>query len=202
MTDLLRQNGQTEEGAPEPRRWSREAYIRMAELGLIGPDERVELIDGEILQMSPQKNLHVAATTLAADSCRRLFSSGYWVRVQATLSIVDCMPEPDVAVVAGEMAAHGEDYPEAAVLVIEVSDTTLPYDRGRKASLYAAAGIPDYWIVNLVDGMLEVRRSPVEVPSAPFGCEYSTVTLLRRSETVAPLEAPAATLTVESLFPG
>jgi Uma2 family endonuclease len=191
-------------GAPEDarRKWSREEYLRLAKTGVLRPDERVELIGGEILLMSPQRNRHVAAVNRATKICERCFPQGFWVRVQASLAIPgeDSMPEPDVAVVPGEIDEHTEDYPTGAVLVIEASDTTLALDRGRKASLYASAGIPDYWLQNLVEGWLEVRRNPIPSPAAPFGWEYGSVTVYRRGESVAPLAAPECCVPVEELL--
>jgi Uma2 family endonuclease len=110
-------------------------------------------------------------------------------------------PEPDVAVVPGPRARYATQHPRTAVLVVEVSDTTLAYDRTHKASLYAAAGIEDYWIINLVDGQVEVRRDPVPDPIQPHGHTYATLTVLRPPASVAPLAAPGAGLAIADLLP-
>jgi Uma2 family endonuclease len=190
-------------GEPAPRRWTRAEYLRLTEAGILGPDERVELLGGEIFRMAAQKNRHAAAVTLAARECNRCFPAGHWVRVQATLAVGGeySMPEPDVAVILGEIRDHPEDYPDSALLVIEASETTLAYDRGRKAGLYASAGIADYWVQNLAEGTLEVRRDPAPKAGTPFGWEYADVSVFRKGETVTPLAAPGCEIPVGDLLP-
>ncbi len=86
-------------------------------------------------------------------------------------------------------------------MVVEVSDSSLNYDRTRKAPLYAAAAIAEYWIVNLEDGELEIYRDPQPDPTATFGFRYFTTTVLRRGDSVTPLAAPRATIAVSDLLP-
>ena len=112
------------------------------------------------------------------------------------------MPEPDAAVVPGgprDYATTG--HPTTALLIVEVSDTTLSYDRGCKASLYARAKIADYWIVNLVHGRLEVRRNPVPDVSERYGWRYQDVLLLAPPDRIAPLAAPKKHIAVADLLP-
>src|SRR6266853_670905 len=138
---------------PKTRRWSRAEYTMMAELGLFD-GQRVELVDGEIMQMPPQKNWHFVTIKLVEEALESAFGPGYWVRTQGPINLgATSEPEPDIAVVAGKPRDY-RAHPNAALLVVEVSDTTLAYDRGRKASLYASASIADYWIVNLIDRQL------------------------------------------------
>ena len=185
-----------------PRRWTRAEFLRMVEVGIIQPDERVELIEGEIEQMPAQLNRHVAGVTLANRVFTHCFSEGYWVRVQATLALGDAsLPDPDIAVVEGDMVQHSQAYPESAVLVVEISDSTLRRDQGRKSSLYAKNSIPDYWVVNLVDHCLEVRRKPLERPEAPFGWDYGSVTIYRAGESVAPLAGTGHPVAMDELLP-
>ena len=104
------------------------------------------------------------------------------------------------------MAGNPRDYlgtghPKTALLVIEVSDTTLPFDRNRKASLYAAAGIADYWIINLMDRQLEVLRQPIADASAPHGLTYGQTQILKSGEAIAPLAAPTSQIAVTDLLP-
>jgi Uma2 family endonuclease len=87
------------------------------------------------------------------------------------------------------------------VLIVEVADSTLRFDRNAKASLYARAGIEDYWVVNLVDQVLEVRRDPVPAPNARYGHRYSTTIMLHGGEHVTPLAAPHATIPASDLLP-
>ena len=98
-------------------------------------------------------------------------------------------------------AAEGNDLESSDRVIVEVSDTTLSHDCNRKASLYAAARIQDYWIVNLVDRLLEVYRAPVSDPCQPFRLSYSQRTNLSTGDTVSPLALPQAQIAVADLFP-
>jgi Uma2 family endonuclease len=181
-----------------PRRWTREEYYRAAKAGVFGPEERLELLDGEILQkMSAQLGFHAGAVAAAVQILSRLFGSGYHVRPQLPLILGDqSEPEPDVVVVAGSPFDYLPEHPHATDvrLVVEVSDTTLRFDRGRKQAAYARSGISDYWIVNLPQRQLEVYRDP-------SGSRYRTVLLYREDETASPLAAPHATVRVAELLP-
>jgi len=149
--------------AIELRRWKREEYDKMAAAGVFAPGERVELIDGEILRMTPQGAAHFTAIRLAEEALRRAFGPGFDVRVQAPLALdEDSEPEPDVAVVRGSPRDYSETHPTTAVLLVEVADSTPEYDRQRKGHIYARAGIRDYWIVNLVDRCIEIYRDPIQ----------------------------------------
>jgi len=102
------------------------------------------------------------------------------------------------------MERHSEqpgDVPRRCRWTSEASNTTVALDRTLKASLYAKAGVPDYWILNLVSGTLEVRRAPAESPGSPFGSDYSSVTILRRGEAISPLAAPHCAVSVDELLP-
>ena len=183
--------------AVQTYRWTREAFEKLAEVGLIDPDARLELIDGEILQkMSPQSSRHATAVLLVAEALRSVFASpAYTVRVQLPLALGPYSePEPDVAVVEGTPRRYREAHPSTAVLVVEVADASLAFDRTRKAALYARAGIPDYWIVNLLDGVLEVHRQPE-------GDTYRERLVLPSQERVRPLARPEVEIAVAELLP-
>src|SRR5215831_13575418 len=140
---------------------SRHEYAKMIRAGVIGEDERLELIGGRIVAMSPEGALHAGAIDLCAEALRRVFAAGYTVRIQHPLAVdPDDEPEPDIAVVGGSPRDHLVDHPHEAVLVLEVAESSLEYDRGEKARLYARADVTDYWIVNLIDRRLEVHRDP------------------------------------------
>jgi Uma2 family endonuclease len=109
-------------------------------------------------------------------------------------------PEPDVVVVRGRLRDFRE-HPSSPVLIVEVADSSLRLDRVRKGALYARAGIADYWVLNLVDEVLEVYRDPVREPSRGDGWKYSTVRLLERDATISPPAAPRARIRVASLLP-
>jgi Uma2 family endonuclease len=178
------------------RRWTREEYDRLVDLGFF-QDERLELLDGEIITMTPQKGAHSVAVGKGQRALQAAFGDGVWVRPQLPLA-VDAVsePEPDLAVVPGEP----DDYPEqpsSAVLVVEVADTTLRYDRQRKASVYARGGITDYWIVNLIDRVVEVYREPVQ---GDDGWYYRLIRAYTPGEIVAPLGTTAG-VAVADLLP-
>ena len=186
----------------ELRRWTRVEYERMIDAGVFEADERAELIGGEIVVMTPQKSLHATGVRLAQDTLSAAFGVGHDVRAQLPLALdPDSEPEPDVAVVSGSPRDYRYAHPTTALLVVEVSDTTLGLDRERKSGLYARAGIAEYWIVNLVDGILEVHRDPDSAPEAQCGWAYRTVQPLRAVDTVSPLAAPAARIRVGDLLP-
>jgi Uma2 family endonuclease len=185
---------------PDKRRWSRDEYYRMAELGWFD-GQRVELIDGDVMVQSPQKFGHYAAVDRVAEALRDVFGPGFWVRQQAPMGFgAFSEPEPDVSVVAGRREDY-TDHPTTAALVVEVSDTTLPYDRNRKASLYAAAGVADYWIVNLVDLRVEVYRQPGPDGSQPYGAGYADRQVLLPPAAAAPLAVPGGSVAVARLLP-
>ncbi len=176
-------------------RWTREEYERMAAAGCFGPSQRVELIEGVVYDMPPQSPFHASAVTGAYETLRPVFSTGYTLRVQMPLTLDEISaPEPDVAVVVGSRHDYQITHPRTAVLVVEIADASLPHDRNRKALLYARAGIPEYWIVDLARRGLEVYREP----SAEG---YSSRTVLRAGATVSPLARLEAKIAVTSLLP-
>jgi Uma2 family endonuclease len=173
---------------PRTRRWTKDEYYRMAELGWF-EGERVELVLGEIIVMTPQNFAHVVATLKACKALEGVFGQDAWVRTQMPLDLgAYSNPEPDVSVVSGRLEDYSE-HPKSALLVVEVSDTTLAYDRLKKARMHADAGILEYWIINLVDHRLEVHRDPVPGGSGATEGLYQTVFSLTASDLVSPLAA-------------
>lgn len=171
---------------PQVKFWTRDDYCRMAEAGLFA-GQRVELIEGEILMMSPMNPAHAAALQLVARALEHAFGHGHCVRVQLPLDIdASSAPEPDIAVVPGAPRDY-RSHPTTALLVVEVSDTTLNFDRTRKRELYARAGIPEYWIVNLLNCCVEVHRSPAAGSYAHTASYDSTATLTALSASQAPI---------------
>jgi Uma2 family endonuclease len=183
------------------RRWTKEEYYRLGELGFFH-GQRVELIEGELMVQSPQGPLHFNDVDRVFRLLDREFGAGYWVRAQGPLDLGQhTEPEPDVCVVPGSSADYVQAHPTTAVLIVEVSDSTLRYDRGRKASLYARAGIQDYWIVNLVDRQIEVYRDPVPDPTQHYGYRYSNQSVIAPPGTITPLALPAVAIPVADLLP-
>ncbi len=176
-------------------RLSRVEYDRAVEAGAFELDARLELIDGELSTMTPEGVSHTTGMNLAADRLRRVFDSGFHVRVQNPLAVDDYSePEPDVAVVRGAIRDYDKGHPTSAVLVVEVSNESLRYDRTVKQHLYARCGIPEYWILALPEARLEVYRDPAEDG-------YRSVTNHRAGDTVAPLAHPDVRILVDDLLP-
>jgi Uma2 family endonuclease len=171
--------------------------------GVYGPEERLELIEGEVIEkVTPQESPHATGVRLSDRAMNRIFVEGYDVRTQLPLVFGPRnKPEPDVAVVTGEIRDYSRAHPTTAVLIIEVSDTTLRYDRMTKAGLYARAGIADYWILNLVDRVLEVHREPAAMTDMPLGHGYRSVLRYTPSDSIAPLVAPQSLIAVADLLP-
>jgi Uma2 family endonuclease len=181
--------------AIEMRRWTRDEYDRMIAAGLFAPGERVELIDGEILQVAPQGSFHATAVQLAGDALRVAFGCGFHVRTQLPLAFDPASePEPDVAVVPGVPRDYREAHPTNALLVVEIADATLVHDRQRKGSLYARAGIREYWIVNLVDRCVEVYRDPLQA-------RYGSSRRCLPGDHITPLAAPESKISVADILP-
>lgn len=145
----------------KPRKWTRREYERLIESGVFHEDERLELIEGEILEMTPQNPRHAATVTLVYEALEDVLVPGYSLRGQLPLALgEDSEPEPDIAVVEGGPREYLQSHPRTAGLVVEVADSSLPFDRGRKLSLYARNGIAELWIVNVAAGHVEVHRQP------------------------------------------
>ena len=179
----------------ETYRWSRDAYDRAVDAGVFGPEDRIELIDGEIVAMTPQGSRHAAVSVAAGKVLERAFGGGCHLRTQMPLAIADdSEPEPDLAIVEGDARDYLDAHPTTAQLVVEVSDDSLRRDLTVKQQLYARYGIREYWIVALPDTRLEVHREPSE-------SGYGTVTIHRRGDTVAPLARPGTPIPVEDLLP-
>lgn len=185
---------------PTPYRFTKAEYYRMGDAGLFR-DRRVELMGGEIIDMSPIGPMHAAAVILARQTLDRALV-GFHCRDQQPIDAADdSEPQPDLAVVAGGPREYTAAHPSKPVLIVEVSDWSLRYDRGIKGSRYAASGIAEYWIINLPDKKLEVRRDPQPEPSERFGHHYATVQSLSISEAVQPPVMPTVSIAVMDLIP-
>jgi Uma2 family endonuclease len=150
----------------------------------------------------PQGSRHAVAIELALRALQRAFGPAWRVRVQLPVALeAESEPEPDLSVVAGDPRDSSLSHPARPVLIVEVAETSLTFDREHKGSLYARAGVMDYWIVNLVDGELEVYRDPVAAPLAPFGWQYGPRQALIATGTIAALAVPSAGISVADLLP-
>ncbi len=134
---------------------------------------------------------------------RRLSGQSCYIRVQNPLRLRDSEPYPDIAIVPGKPSDYRQQHPTTALLVIEIADTSLEYDRTEKMSLYAAAGIPEYWIVNLVERCLEVYREPIApAEGTAFNARYRALRYYSLEEVVRPLFEPSLEIPVKALFEG
>jgi Uma2 family endonuclease len=184
------------------RRFKRVEYERLAELGFFQPGERLELLDGLLVVREPQSSPDATAIRLTVLALRAAFGSGWLVDTQLPVALDDdSEPEPDIAVVAGEARDYVRAHPSRPVLIVEVARSGLAVDRRVKLNLYARAGITDYWIVNLVDRIVEVYRQPVASASAPYGWRYASVVIARGSDAITPLASPHARVAVADLLP-
>jgi Uma2 family endonuclease len=177
------------------RRFTREEYHRMAEVGILRPKDRVELIRGEIVEMSPIGKRHkVDVDSLTMFLASRLVDRAI-VRVQSSIVLGDdTEPEPDLVLLRPrpnyrEVDATAED----VLLLIEVAESSLPYDRTTKLRLYAESGIAEYWIVDSVARAVEVHRTP-------RGGAYEDVRRLTGDATVSPLAFPDVALPLAKIF--
>ena len=190
------------EGDVQIRRWKRTEYEQLVEKGIFAPGERIELIDGLLMVAEPQSSSHFTAVSLAQRALARAFGEGWHVRAQGPIALDDTSePEPDLAVVRGDLRDYTNTHPADPVLVVEVSLTSLEFDRVHKSSLYARAGRPEYWIVNLVDRVVEVRRAPASSLPAPYGWDYTMVETLRPGQHASPLAVSGARIAVVDLLP-
>lgn len=185
----------------QPRRFSVEEYARMGEAGIFAPGERVELIEGEILAVSPQNRKHARRIAKLTSLFVRLFGENHEIRVQLPLTLGKFSePEPDFAIVSLQESDEAERHPGGAALVLEIAESSLSFNRNEKASVYAKAGIQDYWVLNLLNRRLEVRRTPRELPGSAYGWDYANLSLLAAEQTVSPLGFPAVQITVAELL--
>ena len=183
--------------APVDTRCTCDEYLALVEAGVLRPDDRVELLDGVIVSMAPQNPPHASGTTLGYEALREAIGKRAVIRIQLPLVLAPfSMPEPDVAVVRGNVSDYFDAHPTSALLVVEIADSSLAQDRLTKARIYAAAGIPEYWVLNLRDGCVEVFRAP-----DPATRRYAEVTTAHPGDRLEIVAVPGATVAVEDLLP-
>ena len=183
------------------RRWKRIEYDRLVDLGVF-EGEPLELIAGQLIVAEPKGAYHSSAVSSAEYALRAGLPSGWIVRTQQPVSLDDeSEPEPDLAVVPGRPGDYRHAHPARPALAVEVSDSSLHFDRQQKGSLYARAGIEDYWIVNLVDRVLEIYRDPGPDPSAVYGWRYQSVTTLTPPACAVPFAFASSRIVVADLLP-
>lgn len=181
-------------------RFTLDEYDRLVNAAVLAPDRRIELVFGELHEMSPIGDAHQDAVDALVNDWVMVQSTAelrarMTVRVQSPIRLPgqQSSPSPDMSWIARRPSTDMERGSDEVFLVIEVADTSLDYDRGVKAELYAEASIPDYWIVNLVDDCVEIYRDPK-------GGHYQTLTTFRAGDDVRPLLFPDCLLRVGLLF--
>jgi Uma2 family endonuclease len=179
------------------RRFTVGEYYRMAEAGILGPDERVELIEGEIVTMAAIGSRHSAAVMRLNHLFSRELGDRVLVLVQAPVRLSDLSePEPDVALLRPRADHYASAHPGPAdvLLLVEVAEATVAFDRGTKLRLYASAEIPEYWIVDITDDRVEVYRKP-------DAAGYREIHRLRRDDTLYPAAFPELEIAVAAILP-
>jgi Uma2 family endonuclease len=184
------------------RRFTVSEYHRMIDAGILYEGERAELIDGVIIQQMPQKSTHSAVINQMTRQFYQLVpKEEALLRVQTPIILTNnTEPEPDLAMVKPRVDVYVKAHPSSAdvLLLVEVSDTTLEYDQEIKLPRYAASGIPDVWIVNLVDDRIEVYRDPITLPD---GMDiYQTRTDLVKGDTLISHALPSLKIAVDEIL--
>jgi Uma2 family endonuclease len=188
----------TVESIPETllKRWTVDDYHRMIASGVLTSDDRVELLDGQVIEMVPQDPPHASTTDEGSDYLKALFAGRAKVRAQLPVTLSDYSePEPDIAVVRIDNNRYRDRHPSPAdiFLLIEIADATLKRDRTHKAKLYAQAKVPEYWIVNVNQSQLIVFRDPQD------GI-YQSEAVLTITDQIASLAFPEVMIKLQSLF--
>lgn len=182
-----------------PFRFTREQYHEMGVRGFFD-GKRVELIFGEVVEMSPINWPHVVGCRKTAELLERIFAGVAWVGRADPVNLTHSDPQPDVAVFVGKFEDY-TDHPTTALLIVEVADTTLAQDTTTKAELYATANIADYWVLDVTNRELHVFRDPVPLPAGLGATAYRTHLTLGPADRVSPLAAPNASILVGELLP-
>ena len=179
------------------RRFSVQEYHQMADMGIFQPTERLELIDGQIVTMSPQNPPHASTTARAGDYLRELIAGLAKIRSQLPVQLHDFSePEPDIAIVRSDRRDYADRHPTLSdiFLIVEVSDATLDFDIGEKKLDYARSGIADYWVIDINGERLFVFRNPA------FS-QYQTEMTLGLDAIISPLAFPSLEVLVARFFP-
>lgn len=184
------------------RKFTIDEYHQLVDLGFFSENERIELIRGEIIEMAPKRTPHSVCNSLLWKQLYELIGKQAEIRVQEPIALsANSEPEPDVVIAKNKadnyLSAH--PYVEDIILVIEISDSTLKYDRETKLTLYAEAGINNYWIVNLVDSRLEVYSSPFSDNKDRF--DYRNKSIILSNEEITIPDFIESTLKLSKIFP-
>lgn len=180
----------------QKRYFNVDEYYRMAEVGLLSPDDRVELIEGEIVEMSPIGCTHAGTVDRSSTFLMRKVGDAVQVRVQNPIRLNDFSePQPDLTLLRPREDFYANSHPTASdvLVVIEVADTSVNYDRNVKLPLYARAGIPEAWLMVLPKDVIEVHTQPKDG-------KYQKVQRLKRGKTLISPAIPTFSCKVEDLL--
>jgi Uma2 family endonuclease len=182
--------------APTTWHWTRETYHQAVGMGLFGVSPKIELIRGVIYLKTPMSRPHATAVSKSQNIITHTMGEGYYILCQLPIGLsTDGEPEPDITITRGAPDDYTEHPTEHDVLlVMEISDSTLTFDRGLKSEVYAEAGIAEYWILDINARTLEVRREP-------HGTIYRSTHLYDNTQRVAPLTKPGVQISVAALLP-
>ncbi len=171
-------------------------YLALGAAGILAKEERVELLDGVIIQMAPIGNRHLMSVDWLSDLLRELIGRRAMVRVQGSIQLDDASaPEPDIAVIRRRSINDvGPTLPSDVYLLVEVADSSLEFDLGEKLARYAAAGIPEVWVANLRGGELVVNTEPQ-------GAVYTDVRVIPLGGRVSPQAFPDVALELADFIP-
>ncbi len=182
---------------PGVRLFTVEEYHQMTEIGVLHPDERVELIEGQIISMAAKGAVHVVTVSLAARLLQQVLGEAVLIRTQDPIWLHSgAEPEPDIAVVQGSLLDYSDHHPTPSetYLIIEVADSTLKFDCETKARSYAQAGIEDYWVLDVNNRQLFVFRQPV-------AAQYQDLTIYSEVDSLAPLKFPEQIVSIAQMLP-
>ncbi|HMO26249.1 MAG TPA: Uma2 family endonuclease [Tepidisphaeraceae bacterium] len=186
---------------PRPHRMTVFEYEQLVSTGAL-EGQRVELLDGEMIDMPPMSIPHAGLIMVACSVLGRVIPEGYCIRSQSPFRVPGrSLPEPDVAVVPGRAEDYVTKQATQAALTIEICISTEPIDRGVKPFLYAAAAVPEYWLIHVRGRTIEVFRSPMPDSTSATGYSYGEVKMIGLDGVIQPLFNPAATIRVNELLP-
>jgi Uma2 family endonuclease len=187
----------TTEAAFTLRKWTVKEYHKLGEMGFFHPEERVELLSGNIIKMSAKGTAHTSATRRTASVLHNLLGNQAAVYNKDPIALDDnSEPEPDIAVVRIDPFDYATHHPTPSevYLIIEVADSSLTFDREIKAKIYARSGIADYWVLNVGDRQLHVFREPTENG-------YQSEVILAETASISPIEFPAFNIAIQAMLP-
>ncbi|MEG4104590.1 Uma2 family endonuclease [Microcoleus sp. S13_C5] len=179
------------------RKWTVKEYHKLGELGFFHPEERVELLSGNIIKMSAKGTAHTSALGRTDRLLQYIFRNLAWVRMQDPIALDDnSEPEPDIAVVRIDPFDYATHHPTPSevYLIIEVADSSLTFDREIKAKAYARSGIADYWVLNVGDRQLHLFREPTENG-------YQSEVILGETASISPLQFPTVNIAIQEMLP-